>query len=104
MPSLLAALDTHVQELRIAKDQKPFIKTLAHIVSAISAIPDSPPPEFSSEALTRVRELAAETIEAIEVRIDTGGDGIDVQQHLAGTVYEIGRRMELVETWFKPFA
>ena len=104
MRMTLDDLDTTVQELRLETSQGALTKKLAHVVSVLAAIPDLPPAEFSTDALIRLRELAAETIEAIETRIDTGGDGIDVQQHLAGTVYEIGRRMELVETWFKPFA
>lgn len=100
MPLVLAALDTTVQELRIEQHQRAFIQTLAHIVTALGAIPDAPG-DFTTDDMARLVELAGETIEAIERRIDSGGDGEDVQQRLAGTVYEIGRRMETIDAWFR---
>ena len=48
-------------------------------------------------------EIAEETVEAIERRLDSGGDGEKVQQQLAGTVYEVRRRMEAVEVWFRHY-
>ena len=97
---LLAELDTTVQELRVAQHQKAFSKTLALIVTALGAIPEAPG-DFTTDDMARLVELAGETIEAIERRINSGGDGEDVQQHLAGTVYEVGRRMETIDAWFR---
>jgi len=101
-PSLLADIDTTVQELRREENASAFTHKLARVVSAIGAIADLPPQEVTAEAMVRLRELADETVEAIEGRIDTAGD-IHTQQRLAGTVYEIRRRMEVVETWFRHF-
>jgi hypothetical protein len=97
----LGDIDTTVQQLRLEPHLRAFTSKLAHVVSAIGAIPDSSRRDFTAAALLRLRELAEETVEAIERRIDSGGDGEDVQQQLAGTVYEIRRRMEAVETWFR---
>ena len=94
-------LETTVQELRIETHHRPFTHKLALVVTAIGAIPDNPPAGFSEQTLVRLRELAEETVEAIEQRIDSGGDDIDVQQKLAGTVYEVRKRMEDVEIWFR---
>jgi chemotaxis regulatin CheY-phosphate phosphatase CheZ len=103
-PSLLSEIDTTVQELRLAKRHGELTHKLAQVVSAIGAIPDLPPQDFTADAMARLRELADETVEAVERRIDSGGDSGSVQQQLAGTVYEIRRRMEVVDTWFRHFA
>lgn len=100
-PSSLSEIDTIVQELRIEQHRSAFTHKLAHVVSALGAIPDSPPPGFATDAMVRLRELADEAVEAVERRIDSGGDGGKVQQQLAGTVYEIRRRMEAIEIWFR---
>jgi hypothetical protein len=103
-PSLLGELDTTVQELRLAKRHSEFTHKLAHVVTAIGAIPDLPPQDFTDGAMARLRELADEAVDAIERRIDSDAEGGGVPQQLAGTVYEIRRRMEVVETWFRHFA
>lgn len=51
--------------------------------------------------MVRLRQLADETVDAVERRIDSGGDSDTSQQQLAGTIYEIRRRMESIETWFR---
>ena len=51
--------------------------------------------------MVRLRQLADETVDAVERRIDSGGDGDASQQQLAGTIYEIRRRMETIEMWFR---
>jgi hypothetical protein len=103
-PSALAEIDKTVQELRVEQHQSAFTHKLAHVVSAIGAIPDSPPEGFTVDDMARLRELAEETVEAIEQRLEGGGDGEKVQQKLAGTVYEVRKRMEAVEVWFRHFA
>ena len=100
-PSPLSEIDTTVQELRIEQHYRAFTHKLAHVVSALGAIPDSPLQGFATDALVRLRELADETVEAVERRIDSGRDDEKAQQQLAGTVYEIRRRMEAIEMWFR---
>ena len=102
-PSTLGEIQTAVQELRREQHQSAFTQKLAHVVSAIGGIPDSPPEGFTADTMVRLRELADETVEAIEQRIDSGGDGDKVQQRLAGTVYEVRKRMEAVEVWFRHY-
>jgi hypothetical protein len=102
-PSMLEEIDKTVQELRLDQRQSAFTQNLAHVVSAIGAIPDSPPEGFTADDMERLRELAEETVEAIERRLDSGGDGETVQQRLAGTVYEVRKRMEAVEIWFRHY-
>ena len=102
-PSPLDAIDKTVQELRVEQHQSAFTHKLAHVVSAIGAIPDSPPEGFTVDDMDRLRELAEETVEAIEQRLEAGGDGEKVQQKLAGTVYEVRKRMEAVEVWFRHY-
>ena len=85
MPSGLGEIDRAVQELRSEQHQSAFTHKLAHVVTAFGAIPDSWPHDFTADAIVRLRELADETVEAIEQRIDAGGDGEKVQQRLAGT-------------------
>jgi hypothetical protein len=96
----LGELDTAVQELRLEAHHKAFAHTLARIVTAIGAIPDDPPVGFTTDAMSRLRELADEAIGAVEGRLASGADS-DEQQRLAGTIYEIRRRMEVVELWFR---
>jgi len=100
-PSLLSAIDTTVQELRLEQERDAFIHKLAAIVSAIGTIPDSLPSRFTPDDMARLRALADETVEAIERRIDTGRDEEAARQRLAGTVYEFLKRMEAVELWFR---
>ena len=103
-PSFMSDLDTTVQELRQQPHYGAFTRKLAHMVSALGAIPDSSPLHFTKDDLIRLRELADEAVEAVERRIESGGDDEASQQQLAGTVYEIRRRMEAVEIWFRHFA
>ena len=99
--SPLSDIEATVQELRLEQDQSTFTQKLAHVVSAIGAIPDSPPQGFTADTMLRLRQLADATVEAIEQRIDSGGDGEKVQQKLAGTVYRgpqaDGSRRSLVQ-------
>lgn len=104
MPAPLDDLNTTVQELQLEQHRSAFTHKLAHIVGTIGAIPGLPPHGFTADAMVRLREITEETVEAIERRIASGDDGERVQQQLAGTVYEIRRRMEAVETWFSHFA
>jgi len=94
------ALDTTVQELRLETHQRAFTDKLAQIVTAIGTVQDSRSNEVTSADIERLRQLVNDTIVAIEQRLETRLDDQDVQQHLAGTVYELRRRMESVETWF----
>jgi len=100
-PILIGELDSSVQELRLETHHRAFTHKLAHIVTGLGTIPDEPPPGFGEEAMVRLRQLADETVDAVERRIDSGGDGDASRQHLAGTIYEIRRRMETIEIWFR---
>ena len=97
----LDEIDTTVQELRIETHHRAFVKGLAHVVSALGEIPDTPPQGFTTETMVRLRQLADEAVDAVEGRIESGGDSEPEQQHLAGTIYEIRRRMETIELWFR---
>ena len=98
--AFMSDLDTTVQELRLETQRGGFTSRLGRIVSVLGSLPDSQRSAFSDADMRRLRELVEETVEAIEQRIDSGGDELDTQQHLAGTVYEVRRRMEIVEQWF----
>jgi hypothetical protein len=50
--------------------------------------------------LDRLREIADAVVEDIERRIDRDEDNDSVTQHLASTIYEVRRRMEVIEAWF----
>jgi hypothetical protein len=100
---MLANIDTAVQELRVETHRGRFIEKLGQILSAIAEIPDGPPALFTPDDLSRLRELAEETVAAIESRIDTGGDDEKTTQRLAGTVYELRRRVEAIEGWYRHF-
>ena len=99
--SPLETLDTSVLELRLQPEHGPFVRTLGHVVTVLGEIPDSPPQGFATADMVRLRELAEETIDAIERRMEAGADDEAAQQRLAGTIYEIRRRMEAIELWFR---
>ena len=101
IPTPLADIDTTVQELRLEQGHGAFTQKLAHVVTALGELPDSPPQGFTTDTMVRLRALADETVDAVERRIDSGGDGEPDQQRLAGTIYEIRRRMEAIELWFR---
>ena len=98
---VISALDTKVQEFRLAHGRRTFVDDLAHLVTALGAIPDFQPAEFSEADRQRLREMADEIVEAIETRIDSDADRESVKQHLASTVYEVRRRMEVIEARFR---
>ena len=97
----LEDLDTAVQELCAEGDRSAFTHKLGHIVGVLGTIPDWPPGHLTAADMERLRTLADEAVDAIERRIDSAEDSGDVQQRLAGTVYEIRKRMEAVEIWFR---
>ena len=97
----LDEIDTTVQELRLEPHHHAFTQKLAHVVGLLGGLPDSPPQSFTTDAMVRLRELADETVDAIERRLEAGVDDEPAQQRLAGTIYEIRRRMEAIELWFR---
>jgi hypothetical protein len=97
----LEAIDTTVQELRLEPHHDAFTHKLAHLVGLLGGLPDSAPESFTTGAMVRLRELADETVDAIEGRLEAGVDQEPAQQRLAGTIYEIRRRMEAIELWFR---
>ena len=98
--TLVATLDTQVQELRLEDRRRSFVNDLKHIITTLGQIPDSPPVDFGVGDRDRLREIADEIAESIERRIDDGGDDDATKQHLASTIYEVRRRTEIVEGWF----
>jgi hypothetical protein len=101
--SRLTELDTAVQELRVDPQHEAFIHTLARVVTWFGEIPDLAPGAFTPDQMTRLRELAEETVGAVEWRLQSDVDDEKTQEKLAGTVYEIRRRMEAAEAWFTHF-
>jgi hypothetical protein len=102
--TILSDIDIAVQGLRLEPRRSAFIDRLSRIVTALGRIPDSQPDAVTEPELVRLRELADETVDAIERRIDSGADVLVVQQELVGTIYELRKRMEAVEVWFRHFA
>jgi hypothetical protein len=98
--STVSAIDTMVQELRLEHHRHTFVAELAHVVTALGTIPDSPASDFTVSDRNRLREIADEVAEVIERRIDSDEDSDSVKQHLASTIYEVRRRMEAIEAWF----
>ena len=97
----LEALDIAVQELRVAQHHGAFTHTLAHVVTLLGELPDAPPESLTPDTMARLRELADEAVDAVERRLETGDDDQAAQQQLAGTIYELRRRMEVIELWFR---
>jgi hypothetical protein len=102
--SVLSDLETAVLELRCEEHRAKFSKVLGRVVGLLEAIPDSAPASFTFDVMGRLRELADEAVTAVELRIDSGRDSESVQRHLAWTIYEIRRRTESVEMWFRHFS
>ena len=97
---IVAAIDRIVQELRLEHRRSTFVDELAHLVTALGTIPDSPAADFGVGDRNRLREMADEIVDAIERRIDSDRDKDDVKQRLASTIYEVRRRMEVIDAWF----
>ncbi len=98
--SIVSALDTTVQELRREPQGRAFVDKLAHVVTVLGTIPGSAPVYFTVSDRNRLREIADLAVEAVELRIDGDEDNDSTKQRLASTIYEIRRRMEVIETWF----
>jgi hypothetical protein len=97
---IVSALDKRVQDLQLEHHRRTFVKEIAQVVTALGTIPDSPPVDFTVSDRNRLRAIADEVVEVIERRIDSDEDNDSVKQHLASTIYEIRRRMEVIESWF----
>ena len=97
----LEDLDTVVQELRAEGNRSTFTDKLGHIVGVLGTIPDWPSGRLTPAEMERLRTLADDVVDTIERRIDSAQDSEDVQQRLAGTVYEVRKRMEAAEIWFR---
>lgn len=100
---LIGEIEEAVRQLRAEQVHVHFTSRLAHLVSLMGAVQDSPPERLTSGNMVRLRQLVQEAIDAIETRIDSGRDGQRVQRELVGTVYEITRRLEGVEAWANHF-
>ena len=98
-PPIISALDTKVQEFRLEGSRRSFVDELAHLITALGTIPDLPPGDVGAGDRARLREIADEIIEAIERRIDGEKDSESTKQHLASSIYEVRRRMEVIEAW-----
>jgi predicted Zn-dependent protease len=98
---LMTELDATVQELRMETGRHAFTDKLARIVSLLAQVPDSTAGEAIADDVTRIGELVDEAAEAIERRIDARLDNQEVQQRLAGTIYELRRREESINLWFR---
>ena len=99
--AMMAELDATVQELRLETGRRAFTDKLARIVSLLGQVPDSTAGEVIADDVKRIGELVDEAAEAIERRIDAQLDDQEVQQRLAGTVYELRRRNEAINLWFR---
>jgi hypothetical protein len=100
-PALMSELDTTVQELRLEAHRGAFTDRLARIVSTLGRVPDSVAGEVTAEDVQRLGELVDETVDAIERRIDSPLDDQAVQERLAGTIYELRKRLEAINLWFR---
>jgi hypothetical protein len=78
---------------------RPFIKSVRTFVSALKAIPDTGPSEYTHENLGRIRDLAERVIAEIDDRLEDADDPPRVQQELATTVYTIRKALEEVNRW-----
>jgi hypothetical protein len=96
----VSALGAMAQALGRDESRRAFVDQLGHVVTALGAIPDSPPVDFTVGDRNRLREIVDAVVETVERRIDEDTDNDSVKQHLASTIYEIRRRMEVIEGWF----
>ena len=99
--ALMSELDTTVQELRLEAHRGAFTDRLAHIVSTLGLVPDSVTGDVTAEDVQRLGELVDETVDAIERRIDSQIDDQAVRERLAGTIYELRKRLEAINLWFR---
>jgi hypothetical protein len=96
----VSAIGAMAHALGREEDRRTFVSGLAQVVTALGAIPDSPAVDFTVGDRDRLRTIADEVVEAVERRIDGGRDNEAVKQQLASTIYEVRRRMEVIEGWF----
>ena len=92
--STIADARSAVSGMRAADDHASFTEALRHFMGALGALIDAPqklPPAEIAEAVT-LGDAAAELVEG-HIHSDRHA------QKLAGTVYEIRRRLELLERW-----
>jgi len=96
----VSAIGAMAHALGREEDRHTFVRELAQVVTALGTIPDSPAVDFTVRDRDRLRTIADEVVEAVERRIDGGRDNETVKQQLASTIYEVRRRMEVIEGWF----
>ena len=96
----VSALGAMAQSLGHDESRSAFVDQLGQVVTALGAIPDSQPVDFTVGDRNRLREIVDAVVVTVERRIDADTDNDSVKQHLASTIYEIRRRMEVIERWF----
>ena len=79
--------------------RRPFEHAAAEFVRLLGSVPDGAAHEVSDAEVGALQTLAEGVIGRIEARIDADADPAAIQQSLAGTVYEIRRLLEEVDTW-----
>ena len=81
-----------------------FVADLHAFLERLVAIPDCGPGEATEAVMQEIRHEADRMIEAIETRIESGGDRQASQHEMAAVIYRIRRAMENIEAWHRHFA
>jgi len=79
--------------------RRTFQHAVNDFVGVLVSVLDYPAAEFSIDEIGLLRRLSEGVIERIELRLNTPGDSTNVQVVLVEAVYEIRRRLELIDEW-----
>jgi hypothetical protein len=80
-----------------------FEHATREFVRLLGTVPDCAVHEISNAEVLALRTIADGVIDRIETRLASGIDPAVRQQALAGTVYEISRRLEEVTAWHRHY-
>ncbi len=80
-----------------------FRRAVNDFVGVLASVPDYPAAEFSIDEIGVLRTLSEGVIDRIEQRVSAQDDSASVQRGFVEAVYDIRRRLELIDEWRRHF-
>lgn len=80
-----------------------FVADVERFVAYLGVMPDNQVTDITEPVAAAVRREADRIVDCIEKRLEHGGDRPSVQRKLASSIYDVRRRMERLELWFRHY-
>ncbi len=91
------------ETIRETARRRPFEKALQDFIHLLAEVPYLAARDLSAAEVGVLRAIAESVIDRVEQRIAGDDDATSVQLKLAGSIYEIRRRLENIDQWSRHF-